>query len=184
MGYLDTYVGKIGANGDCSLADYVLETARRAGERHLEPFDFISHDKGTKLYSNHDSNLEQVFGIICHATDLGFPLFLILTEDRVVLHEQMLQRVKSEMEDFCVCGENDSYNFEKNNLEKPAIVVLKKNYRVLKLWDTVFNSAEYMKGIPIIVVGDENYKKTSFVGKYLSSIKNSASSSFSFQFAG
>ena len=82
------------------------------------------------------------------------------------------------MEDFCVCGENDCRFFEKNNLEEPAVVVLKKNYRVLKLWDMVLNSTEYLKEIPIIVVEHENYKKMSLIGKYISSIKNSAYSSF------
>ena len=178
MRYLDTYVEKISARGDDSLADYVKRNAHRIGERYLEQFDFISHDKGIMLDSEHDNGMEQLCGIICYAADLGFPLFVFLTENRVVLYEQTLQRIKSEMEDFCVCGENDCRFFEKNNLEEPAVVVLKKNYRVLKLWDMVLNSTEYLKEIPIIVVEHENYKKMSLIGKYISSIKNSAYSSF------
>lgn len=46
------------------------------------------------------------------------------------------------------------------------------------LWDMVLNSTEYLKEIPIIVVEHENYKKMSLIGKYISSIKNSAYSSF------
>ena len=187
MRYLDKYIEKIRARGDDSLADHVKGTAHRIGGSYLEQFDFVSHDKGITLDSEHDNSMEQVCGTICHAADLGFPLFVFLTENRVVLYEQTLQRIKSEMEDFCVCGENDCRFFEKNNLEEPAVVVMKKNYRVLKLWDMVLNSTEYLKEIPIVVVEHEtirNHEKISFTGKYLSSIKNGAASSISLQVAG
>lgn len=186
MKYINKYIEKIRGRGDY-ISDHVKNTAQIIGERHLKQFDFISHDKGIILDSGHYTGIEQVFGTICYAADLGFPLFILLTENRVAIYERTLQRVKSEMEGFCICGENDCRIFEKNNLAEPAIVVLKRNYRVLKIWDMVLNSAEYLKEIPIVVVEHEtirNHEKISFTGKYLSSIKNGAASSISLQVAG
>ena len=81
-----------------------------------------------------------MFGIMCKTADLGFPAFVLLTTDNVVLQQQTLDRVKADLTGFCVCGENDSGLFIENSLLQPAIVVLKKNYRVLKLWANVFAS--------------------------------------------
>ena len=48
-----------------------------------------------------------MFGVICKAADLGFPVFVILTTDNIVLQQQTLERVKSDLKGFCICGEND-----------------------------------------------------------------------------
>ena len=40
--YSDIYAEKIKARGEFNLADYVLETVRKSGKKHLEKFDFIS----------------------------------------------------------------------------------------------------------------------------------------------
>ena len=52
-----------------------------------------------------------MFGIMCKAADLGFPVFVLLTTDNVVLQQQTLDRVKSDLEGFCICGENDARLF-------------------------------------------------------------------------
>ena len=41
-----------------------------------------------------------MFGILCKAADLGFPVFLLLTTDNVVLQQQTLDRVKSDLDGF------------------------------------------------------------------------------------
>ena len=79
----------------------------------------------------------QMFGIMCKAADLGFPAFVLLTTDNVVLQQQTLDRVASDLEGFCICGENDARLFTVNSLIQPAIIVLKKNVRVLKLWSNI-----------------------------------------------
>ena len=48
------------------------------------------------------------------------------------IRDRTLDRVKSDLEGFCICGENDSRLFTDNSLIQPAIIVLKKNVRVLK----------------------------------------------------
>lgn len=59
--------------------------------------------------------LVKMFGIICKANDLGFPVFVLLTTDNVVL-QQTLERVKSDLDGFCICGENDGRLFMDSNL--------------------------------------------------------------------
>lgn len=67
-----------------------------------------------------------MFGIITKATDMGFPAFVLLTTDNVVLQQQTLERVQNDLSGYCICGENDSGLFIQNALMKPAIIVLKR----------------------------------------------------------
>lgn len=92
---------------------------------------------------------------MCKATDLGFPVFVLLTTDNVVLQQQTLDRVKADLEGYCICGENDAKIFADNSLMLPTIVVLKKNARILKLWANIFNSTGFMRGNPLFIVDDE-----------------------------
>jgi hypothetical protein len=135
-----------------------------------------------------------MFGIICKATDMGFPVFVLLTTDNIVLQQQTLERVRADLQGFCICGENDSGVFIQNNLVHPAIIVLKKNSRVLRLWANVFASTGFLKGNPLFIVDDEadaaslntlvNRGRQSSINKYLDSIKNGASSSIYLQVTG
>ena len=131
---------------------------------------------------------------MCKATDLGFPVFVLLTTDNVVLQQQTLDRVKADLEGFCICGENDARIFTENSLLLPTIVVLKKNARILKLWANIFNSTGFMRGNPLFIVDDEadaaslntlvNKDRQSSINKYLDAIKNGASSSLYLQVTG
>ena len=78
-----------------------------------------------------------MFGVICAAADLGFPVFFLLTTDNVVLQQQTLTRVQNDLPDFCICGEYDTEIFTENSLMLPTIVVLKKNFRVLQQWSNI-----------------------------------------------
>ena len=72
--------------------------------------------------------------------------------------------------------------------------LLKKNYRVLKLWANILNSTGFMKGNPLFIIDDEadaaslntlvNRGRQSSINKYLDSIKNEASSSIYLQVTG
>ena len=66
----------------------------------------------------------QMFGIATKATDLGFPTFVLLTTDNIVLQQQTLERVQNDLSGYCICGENDSGLFIQNALMKPVIIVL------------------------------------------------------------
>jgi len=194
MQYLKTYLQKIKDRGNASLAESISKTAEAVGESYLKCFSFTSHEVGLLFGNVQSGKTGQMFGIMCKATDLGFPVFLLLTTDNVVLQQQTLDRVKADLDGFCICGENDARIFTENSLLLPTIVVLKKNARMLKLWANIFNSTGFMKGNPLFIVDDEadaaslntlvNRNRQSSINKYLDSIKNGASSSLYLQVTG
>ena len=194
MQYLKTYLNKIIARGNEKLAESISKTAEDVGDKYIKNFSFTSHEVGLLFGNVQSGKTGQMFGIISKATDLGFPVFLLLTTDNVVLQEQTLDRVKADLEGYCICGENDARVFIDNSLLQPTIVVLKKNVRMLKLWANIFNSTGFMKGNPLFIVDDEadaaslntlvNRDKQSSINKYLDSIKNGSSSSIYLQVTG
>ena len=194
MHYLQTYLNTIKDRGNLKLAESIYKTAEDIGNQHLKSFSFISHEIGLLFGNVQSGKTGQMFGIMCKAADLGFPAFVLLTTDNVVLQQQTLERVKADLDGFCICGENDSRLFIDNCLMQPTIVVLKKNVRVLKLWANIFNSTGFMRGNPLFIVDDEadaaslntmvNRNKQSSINKYLDAIKNGASSSLYLQVTG
>lgn len=194
MQYLKTYLSKITARGNEKLAESISQTAEEVGDKYIKEFSFTSHEIGLLFGNVQSGKTGQMFGIISKATDLGFPVFVLLTTDNVVLQQQTLDRVKADLEGYCICGENDSRIFIDNSLLQPTIVVLKKNVRVLKLWANIFNSTGFMKGNPLFIVDDEadaaslntlvNKERQSSINKHLDTIKNGASSSIYLQVTG
>ena len=194
MPYLQTYLNKIVERGNTDLADSISSTAEDVGNNYLKKFSFTSHEIGLLFGNVQSGKTGQMFGIMCKATDLGFPVFVLLTTDNVVLQQQTLDRVKADLDGYCICGENDSKLFADNSLMLPTIVVLKKNARMLKLWANIFNSTGFMKGNPLFIVDDEadaaslntlvNKDRQSSINKYLSSIRDGASSSLYLQVTG
>ena len=194
MQYLKTYLQKITARGNIKLAESISKTAEDVGNKHIRNFSFTRHEIGLLFGNVQSGKTGQMFGIMCKAADLGFPAFILLTTDNVVLQQQTLERIRDDLDGFCICGENDSGLFIENSLIKPTVVVLKKNSRMLRLWANVFNSTGFMKGNPLFIVDDEadaaslntlvNRNSQSSINKYLDSIKNGASSSLYLQVTG
>ena len=170
----------------CNILDLLIYS--------IKNFSFTSHEIGLLFGNVQSGKTGQMFGIMCKATDLGFPVFVLLTTDNVVLQQQTLDRVKADLNGFCICGENDARIFTDNSLLLPTIVVLKKNARILKLWANIFNSTGFMRGNPLFIIDDEadaaslntliNRDRQSSINKYLDSIKNGASSSLYLQVTG
>lgn len=196
MQYLKNYLNKIIARGNEKLAESISKTAEDIGRNYINTFSFASHEIGLLFGNVQSGKTGQMFGILCKATDLGFPAFLILTTDNVVLQEQTLDRVKADLDGFCICGEDDSGKFIDNSLIQPVIVILKKNSRILRKWANIFNTTGFMKGNPLFIIDDEadaaslntfinrNGKQQSSINKYLDSIKNGATSSLYLQVTG
>ncbi|MBR4930363.1 MAG: hypothetical protein IKZ00_06130, partial [Bacteroidaceae bacterium] len=194
MQYLKTYLKTITDRGNPGLAASISHTAEEVGNKHIRNFSFCNHEIGLLFGNVQSGKTGQMFGIICKAADLGFPAFLILTTDNVVLQQQTLDRVRADLTGFCVCGENDAGLFMENSLLKPVIVILKKNFRVLRLWSNIFASTGFMKGNPLFIIDDEadaaslngliNKGRQTTINKYLDSIKNGASSSIYLQVTG
>ncbi len=194
MQYLREYLNRITERGNEKLAESISKTAEDIGSKYIENFSFTSHEIGLLFGNVQSGKTGQMFGVMCKAADLGFPAFVLLTTDNVVLQQQTLDRVRADLSGFCVCGENDAALFAENSLIDPVIVVLKKNARMLKLWANIFNSTGFMKGNPLFIIDDEadaasmntlvNKDKQSSINKYLDSIKNGASSSIYLQVTG
>lgn len=126
MRYLKTYLDKIISRGNVRLAESISKTAEDIGRNYINKFSFTSHEIGLLFGNVQSGKTGQMFGIICKAADLGFPVFLILTTDNRTLQQQTLERVKSDLEGFCICGEDDTGIFVENSLIQPVIIVLKK----------------------------------------------------------
>lgn len=194
MPYLKNYLDKIIERGNTGLAESISATAEDVGNNYLKKFSFTSHEIGLLFGNVQSGKTGQMFGIMCKATDLGFPVFVLLTTDNVVLQQQTLDRVKSDLDGYCICGENDARLFTDNSLMLPTIVVLKKNARILKLWANIFNSTGFMRGNPLFIVDDEadaaslntlvNKNRQSSINKYLGSIRDGAASSLYLQVTG
>lgn len=194
MQYLKTYLQKIIDRGNPLLADSIKNTAEDVGNQYIKTFSFSSHEIGLLFGNVQSGKTGQMFGIICKAADLGFPVFVLLTTDNVVLQQQTLERVKSDLDGFCICGENDGRLFMDINLLQPTIIVLKKNVRILKLWANILGSTGFMKGNPLFIIDDEadaaslntmvNRDRQSSINKYLDTIKNESSSSLYLQVTG
>lgn len=194
MNYLDAYLQLIIDRGNPQLADSIKNTVNVISPKYLEKFSFCTHEVGLLLGNVQSGKTGQMFGIITAAADLGFPVFIILTTDNVVLQQQTIDRVREDISGFCICDEYDSEIFANNNLEKPAIVVLKKNFRTLKQWANILASTGFMKGNPLFILDDEadaaslntmvNRGKQSSINKYLDEIKNMSASSIYLQVTG
>lgn len=194
MQYLKTYLKTIADRGNLKLVESISKTAEDIGNLYIKNFSFTSHEIGLLFGNVQSGKTGQMFGVMCKATDLGFPVFVLLTTDNVVLQQQTLDRVKADLNGFCICGENDARIFTDNSLLLPTIVVLKKNARILKLWANIFNSTGFMRGNPLFIIDDEadaaslntliNRDRQSSINKYLDSIKNGASSSLYLQVTG
>ncbi len=194
MSYLQNYLNLITERGNIELGASISKIAAEFSNDHVRNFSFITHDIGLLFGNIQSGKTGQILGIISSAADLGFSAFLLLTTDNVALQQQTLERVKDDLNSFCVCDENDTVLFNENNLVKPTIIVLKKNSRVLRLWANVISSSSYLKGNPLFIIDDEadsaslntlvNKNEQSTIYKYLSSIRNSALSSLYLQVTG
>ena len=127
-----------------------------------------------------------MFATICKAADEGFKLFIFLLPI-IPLQQQTYKRAENDLQDFCVCSEMDEIKFMQNKMQKPVVIVLKKNGRVLQKWKNNLASTDYCKGNPLIIVDDEadaaslntkvNQRKISKINSELDGIRKTSSCS-------
>lgn len=181
MSYLNDYVSRLTHAGNPQFASSIKKTADETYSKIKSNFDFIGGRKTGLLFGNIQSGKTgHMFGIICAAADDIFPLFILLTIDNKALENQTLDRVQNDLPDFCICGEYDTAKFIDNNLTKPTIVVLKKNYRTLQQWANTLKSSKIVSANPLFILDDEadaaslntqiNREKQSTINKYLDQI--------------
>jgi len=194
MKYLETYLKKIEGRGNKQLADSIRKTVENIAPKYLEGFSFCDHEVGLLFGNVQSGKTGQMFGVISVAADLGFPVFLILTTDNVILQQQTIERVREDLEGFCICDEYDSEIFAENCLMQPAIIVLKKNVRTLKQWSNILGCTGFMRGNPLFIIDDEadaaslntmvNRNSKSSINRYLDDIKARSACSIYLQVTG
>ncbi len=194
MKYLETYLKTIEGRGNRQLADSIRKTVDHIAPKYLEGFSFCDHEVGLLFGNVQSGKTGQMFGVISVAADLGFPVFLILTTDNVILQQQTIERVREDLKGFCICDEYDSEIFAENCLMQPAIIVLKKNVRTLKQWSNILGSTGFMRGNPLFIIDDEadaaslntmvNRNSKSSINRYLDDIKERSACSIYLQVTG
>lgn len=194
MKYLDTYLKTIEGRGNKQLADSIRKTIDNIAPKYLEGFSFCDHEVGLLFGNVQSGKTGQMFGVISAAADLGFPVFLILTTDNVILQQQTIERVRDDLKGFCICDEYDSEVFADNCLMEPVIIVLKKNVRTLKQWSNILGSTGFMRGNPLFMIDDEadaaslntmvNKNGKSSIYRYLDDIKAKSACSIYLQVTG
>ena len=177
-----------------ALADAVNVTAGKITPEYITPFSYKEHVMSLLLGNVQSGKTSHLFGLMCAAADEGFSIFLLLTTDISLLQQQTLFRVRNDLMDFCICGENDEYAFNANQMRKPVIIVLKKNSNVLRTWKNNLSSSHYCEGNALFIVDDEadaaslntlvNNNKQSTINKCLEEIKKTAASSIYLQVTG
>lgn len=194
MELLEQYLNKIRDRGNEQLAESIQQTVDGIAPTYLENFSFCTHEVGLLFGNVQSGKTGQMFGVICAAADLGFPVFFILTTNNVVLQQQTIERVRDDLDGFCICDEYDTGLFVENNLMMPTIVVLKKEVRVLRQWSNILASSGFMAGNPLFIIDDEadaaslntlvNRNRQSSINKYLDEIKGRSASSIYLQVTG
>ena len=194
MTWLDAYLTRLQSVGNTSLARSVEATAGRFCCEFLDDFDFCSASSALLVGNVQSGKTGQMFGIISAAADRDIFVFVILTTDNVLLQQQTLKRVKQDLPDFCVCGEDDSVAFEVNDGVKPTVVVLKKNVRTLRRWEKTFLTSRILEGNPLFILDDEadaaslntrvNEQDVSAINRHIAAIRRNAASSIYLEVTG
>lgn len=187
MNYLNAYLDRIRNYGNAALADAIRRTADGVVPRYLSNFSFTDHVVGLLVGDVQSGKTSHMFGLMCAAADEGFSNFILLTTDNILFQQQTFLRAQKDLSDFCICGENDYLEFVSNNMRKPAVIVLKKNSRILRQWKNNLSSTDFVSENPLFIVDDEadaarlntmvNRNRQSTINKNLGAIKRIVSSS-------
>ena len=177
-----------------SLATAIKQTTDDIVPEYITNFTFKEHVVSLLVGDVQSGKTSHMFGLMCAAADEGFPIFLLLTTDNVLLQQQTYKRAQKDLIDFCVCDESEYIKFCQNNLKKPAVIVLKKNSRVLKQWKNNLASTHFCAGNALFIVDDEadaaslntlvNKKRQSTINKNLDDIKHTSASSIYLEVTG
>ena len=194
MRYLENYIDSIRNKGNSALADAISKTATDIVPKYISNCSYREHVVSLLVGDVQSGKTSHMFGLMSAAADNGFCIFVLLTTDNTLLQQQTFKRAERDLPDFCVCDENDYLKFLNNNMQKPAVIVLKKNGSILKQWKNNFSSTNFVRGNPLFIVDDEadaaslntlvNKNRQSTINKHLSEIKKTSSSSIYLQVTG
>ena len=153
--YLQNYLNHISNTKNDSLARAIRKTADDIVPQYISNFSFKEHVVSLLVGDVQSGKTSHMFGLMCAAADEGFPVFIILTTDNIILQQQTFKRAQVDLTDFCVCDETEYLKFTQNQLKKPTVIVLKKNGSVLKQWKNNLASTHFCIGNPLFIIDDE-----------------------------
>lgn len=191
--HYDSYIERISKTLPLQAIESIGKTVRNVSSKYVSKFDSLNHETILLLGNVQSGKTGHMLGILADAADQAFEVFIILTTDNVDLQMQTYERALDLEATFCVCGEQDDIRFRRNNVEKrPVILVLKKNYSVLKKWKERLESSEFIKGRSVFIIDDEadaaslNTKvnkenEVSTINQRITEIRESFNSSFYLQ---
>lgn len=170
------------------ISSSITKTVSSFKRDYLDEFTFQEHCTALLLGEVQSGKTAQVFGIISAMADKGFKLFILLTTDSVGLQRQTYRRALADLEqDFNICDETDEDRFIQGKLQRPILLVLKKNSRILAAWKDNIAFSGYCAFNPLVIIDDEadaaslntkvNLEQKSPINTHLESIRNLANSS-------
>lgn len=184
MSYIGTYLNTLQSN---ELRESVVNTSNELVSNISSRFSFASQLNCLLLGNVQSGKTGQMLGAISLLADKGYRLFILLTTDNVDLQRQTYNRVKKSLLDFNVISEKEEVIFEQVRLTKPAVIVLKKNSRILRKWKDILVNTDICHGLPLVIFDDEadaaslntkvNSNKISPINRNLSLIKKTSTSS-------
>lgn len=194
MRYLENYLERINRKGNATLTEAINRTVSDVVPKYISNFSFREHVVSLLVGDVQSGKTSHMFGLICAAADEGFSNFILLTTDNILLQQQTFKRAETDLCDFCICDENDYLKFVQNGMRKPAVIVLKKNGRILKQWKNNLSSTNFVAGNPLFIVDDEadaaslntkvNKNAQSTINKNLEDIKKTTTSSIYMEVTG
>lgn len=193
MSYLQAYLSGI-SKRNAALATAIQKNADEIVPQYIKNFSYKEHVVSLLVGDVQSGKTSHMFGLMCAAADEGFPIFILLTTDNIILQQQTLKRAVRDLPDFCVCDETEYLKFNQNQLRKPAVIVLKKNSSVLRQWKNNLASTQFCIGNPLFIVDDEadaaslntlvNKQQQSQINRRLDEIKKTSSSSIYLEVTG
>ena len=148
MNTLNTYLAKIEAETQNS------QTVRALVEQFFNGFftteNWVQRATGLLIGAVQSGKTAHVLGVVARGLDEGIPLTIYLTTDNIELYNQTLSDCQTQLSgNFQVFGEKDTgLQF----CQRPKLVVLKKNSRVLSKWLKHLNKA---KPEHLLIIDDE-----------------------------
>ena len=181
--YFSNYLSKIDST---ELVQSIKNTSSNFLNKLEDNYDSRQQLNALLLGNVQSGKTAQMLGIISSMADKGYKIFILLTTDNVDLHRQTYNRVKQYLSDFNVLNEKEDSFLTPSSLLKPAVIVLKKNSRVLSRWKNHFLNSNVCQGLVLVIFDDEadssslntlvNRDRVSTINKKLSEIKKTSAS--------
>ena len=152
--YLSSFFESLDSNRFSDLQQF-KESINEFSKLYLEEFNYISHTRGLIAGHVQSGKTSHVFGAISAAADHGFRFFLLPTTDNVRLHAQTVSRARDHLKQFEVLDEREDVRFKGAKLDRPVLLVLKKNKRILETWCRNIQMHTLVPAHPIIIMDDE-----------------------------